>query len=107
MPKKVYKTPPSAASHADSANAPKKRRARRSSFNREYQRRAAKIALSRVACELIQDPNSGFYRPAYRPIPGAQKSAFELVHQAQLALDFETHDPSEPLRDVFPEAYDK
>lgn len=100
------KTPPSAANSVGSANAPNARRARRSPFNREYQRRAARIALSRVACEVIEDPNSGFYRPAYRPIPKAEKSAFELVEEAQLALDFEVRDPAKPLADLFPEAYD-
>lgn len=105
MPKKVSSSR-SGASPAAPKNAPN-RRARRSPFNREYQRRAARIALSRVACEIIQDPNSGFYRPAYRPNPVPEKSAHELVRQAQMTLDFDVRDPQKPLADLFPDAYDE
>lgn len=86
------------ASHAAKPSAP---RVRRSPFNREYQRRAARVALARVGVELIRDQTGTFYRPAKRPSPVLPQPPRDT---RQLTLDFS--DPEKPLADLFPEAYE-
>ena len=72
-------------------------------FNREYQRRAARLALARAGATLARDPNSEFYRPAKRPDPRPAPSARPGVPE-QLKLNFSSPEDF-PLIDVFPEAY--
>lgn len=99
------KTPPNAAAPAGSANAPNARRERRRPFNREYQRRAARFALSRVACTLIEDPESGFYRTgrlasAMLADAAKRKKPAETTEKSpQLTLDF----VQDPLYDLWHE----
>lgn len=71
-------------------------------FNREYHRRAARLALSQAGLTLAHDPNSGFYRPAKRPDPRPKKKE-PRAGPIQLQLNF--YDPDKPLADVFPELY--
>jgi len=71
-------------------------------FNREYQRRAARLALARAGVGLVRDAESGFYRPAKRPDPRPAK--VRPSGPEQLKLNFSS--PKDfPLIDLFPEAY--
>lgn len=96
-------------------------------FNREYHRRAARLALQRVGAGLALD-DSHFYRPVARVAPGPRTLPIKLVkaqkrsnpNPAQLdlfpaALSSRAErsavegpcvpDPDRPLADIFPEAY--
>jgi hypothetical protein len=57
-------------------------------FNREQERRAARLALARAWLDCARDPNTGFYRPAKRPDPRTAKR--KAGAPEQLKLDFET-----------------
>ncbi len=87
-------------------------------FNREFQRRSSREALGRVGAVLV--PDSGFYRPAVRPIPGAvevksvvsnkvrrraEKLQLELFPENVVQDIAIVRDPTQPLADLFPEAY--
>ena len=72
-------------------------------FNRAYHRRAARLALARVGIVLEKDASSGFYRPAKRPDPRTPKRKGGAPEQ--LELRFGNFPDSQPLADVFPEAY--
>jgi len=72
--------------------------------NREYHRRAARLALARAGMECAPDQNSGFYRPAKRPDPRVPKRKPGVPEQ--LTLHFGNFLDSQPLADLFPEAYD-
>jgi hypothetical protein len=73
-------------------------------FNREYHRRAARLALQRVGADCVPDQNTGFYRPAKRPDPRTPKRKAGAPEQLQ--LKFGDFLDSQPLSDVFPEAYE-
>ena len=69
-------------------------------FNREYQKRATRLAVRR---ELARQGAAAFYRPAQRPDPRAKPEVRSNVRSdvpEQLTLNFY------PLRDVFLEAYE-
>lgn len=73
-------------------------------FNREYHRRAARLALARAGVALVRDAESGFYRPAKRPDPRPARPAKPGAPE-QLKLNFSS--PQDfPLIDIFPEAYE-
>lgn len=72
-------------------------------FNREYQRRAARQALTAAGLTLAQD-DSNFYRPAKRVHAGVVvKQCKERSGKLQ-GLQLELF-PDRPLADLFPEAY--
>jgi hypothetical protein len=85
-------------------------------FNREYQRRASRQALSNLGAGLVRD-DSQFYRPARRTRPGVaakqckkrsgklQGLQLELFPDTQ-SLNSRVPDPARPLGDLFPEAYE-
>jgi len=72
--------------------------------NREYHRRAARQALRVAGGLALYDPNTGFYRPALRPVPYERREQRKprAVPAEQMSLDFEER---KPLQDLFPEAY--
>jgi hypothetical protein len=71
-------------------------------LNREFQRRATRLALARAGLVCLRDANSGFYRPAKRPDPRLPK--LKPGAPEQLQLNF--YDPHRPLADIFgSEAY--
>jgi hypothetical protein len=73
-------------------------------LNREYQRRATRLALARAGLTCVRDPNTGFYRPAKRPDPRLPK--LKAGAPEQLKLNFGTFLDGQPLADIFPSAYD-
>lgn len=68
-------------------------------FNREYQKRAARLALRRVGAGIEKDETGLFYRPARKTSPSAKPQR----DNRQMKLDFER---DRPLADIFPEAYE-
>ena len=69
--------------------------------NREYQRRAARLALAQAGLTCVPDRASGFYRPARRPDPRPAKSR-AAAGPEQLKLNF--YDSKNPLADLFGDA---